>query len=149
MFHVTLLPPLCPTTVIRKWKYKSHVCGNSCVHFAYSHNDAVVIFWNLATTVTFLHPTQCRRNGQRHNLRHMEIVTVKSTAKAGVPVNAGYTDRTLQEEKHTQPARILDSYQRELEIRKLKSLFPLLDSTCFLSKQAACSSRACRSPFIK
>lgn len=78
----------------------------------------------------------------------MEIVTVKSTAKAGVPVNAGYTDRTLQEEKHMQPARILDSYQRELEIRKLKSLFPLMDSICFLSKQAACSSRACRSPLL-
>lgn len=47
---------------------------------------------------------------------------------------------------HTHTPRILDSYQRESEIRKLKSLFPLSHSACFLSKQTASSRPAFRSP---
>lgn len=50
------------------------------------------------------------------------------------------------EDTHTHTLRILDSYQGESEIRKLKSLFPLSHSACFLSKQTAGSSRAFRSP---
>lgn len=59
-------------------------------------------------------------------------------------MNAGRTDWTLQEEKHTQGTRILESYQEESEIRKLKRLFPPSSSACFLSKQTADSSESFR-----
>lgn len=62
--------------------------------------------------------------------------------------NAGRTDWTLQEEKHTQGTRILESYQEESEIRKLKRLFPPSSSACFLSKQTADSSESFRSALL-
>lgn len=69
-------------------------------------------------------------------------------------VNAGLTDQTLQDKTRsvctqTHTPRILDSYQGDLEIRKLKSLFLLSHSTCFLSKQTAGGSTAFRSLFMK
>lgn len=63
-------------------------------------------------------------------------------------MNAGRTDWTLQEEKHTWDKRILESYQEESEIRKLKSLFPPSHSACFLSKQSADSSEPFRNPLL-
>lgn len=50
------------------------------------------------------------------------------------------TTRSAHKPTHT--PRILDSYQGDSEIRKLKSLFPLSHLTCFLSKHTAGGSTA-------
>lgn len=58
------------------------------------------------------------------------------------------TGRCRRRHTHTRDTRILDSYQGESEIRKLKNLFPLSHSACFLSKQTAGSSKAFRNPLL-